>query len=133
MSSGARRVVISIVAAIAITGIGLGFSMGTKPKTETRTGIESVSPLPGDLDLRQVQVGVDLAPGYTGVLFFDGVEIPEDDLQRVAALNTITLRPQEGSPYKQLTPGSHQASVEYWPIIEGRGRAEVYRWNFNLH
>jgi hypothetical protein len=133
MTSGARRVVVSIVAAIAITGIGLGFSMGTKPKTETRTGIESVSPLPGDLDLRQVQVGVDLSPGYTGILYLDGVEIPEDDLQRVPALNTITLRPQEGSPYKQLAPGSHNAMVEYWLITEGRSRPHVYRWSFNLH
>lgn len=133
MSAGVRRVVISVVAAVAIVGIGLGFSMTSKPKPIEREGIESVSPLPGDLDLRQVQVGVDLAAGYTGVLFLDGVEIPEDDLQRVAALNTITLRPQEGSPYKQLSPGPHRAAVEYWPIIEGRSRAEVYRWNFNLH
>ena len=128
-----RRIIISIVAAVAVAGIWWAFAASAPPKKVVRAGIEAVSPPEGDLDLRQVQVGVDLAPGYTGMLYLDNAEIPEDDLQRVPAVNTITLKPQNDSPYRQLSPGRHIASVVYWPIAVGRSQEQRYTWRFSLH
>jgi hypothetical protein len=133
MTALMRRVIISVIAAVAVAGIGWAFSASAPPKKVTRPGIEAVSPPEGDLDLRQVQVGVDLAPGYTGTLYLDNVEIPEDDLHRVPAVNSITLKPQNDSPFRQLSPGRHVASVVYWPIAVGRSQEQRYTWRFSLH
>ena len=134
MSATARRIVISIVAAFAVALLWWGFQSAdtSQPKIHS-AAIESVSPTPGDLDLRQVELSADLAPGYTGILYLDGAEIPGDDIQTVAATNRISLRPVADSPYRQLSPGRHCATVEYWPITTGRGQANQYRWCFNLH
>src|SRR5438094_1635200 len=86
MTQSVRRIIISVVATVAVAGIWWAFSESAPPKKVVRAGIEAVSPPEGDLDLRQVQVGVDLAPGYTGMLYLDNAEIPEDDLQRVPAV-----------------------------------------------
>jgi hypothetical protein len=128
-----RRIIISVVAAVAVAGIWWAFQAADTKEPVRRAGIETVSPTPGDLDLRQVELSADLAAGYTGMLFLDGAEIPGDDIQRVDATNKISLRPQADSPYRQLSPGRHCAAVEYWPITQGRGLANQYRWCFNLH
>jgi len=133
MTSVVRRIVISVVAAIAIVGIWWAFQSSDTKAPVQIAGIESVSPTPGDLDLRQVELSADLAAGYTGILFLDGVEIPADDIQRVEATNKIALHAQPDSPYRELSPGHHCATVEYWQITQGRSQANQYRWCFTLH
>src|SRR5918999_1722122 len=61
------------------------------------TAVERVIPADGDLDLRQARIGIDLAVGYTAVLVIDGVEIPEDQLQRVEPLNQVFFTPGPGT------------------------------------
>ncbi|MDQ4133591.1 MAG: hypothetical protein M3179_10395 [Actinomycetota bacterium] len=95
--------------------------------------VETVTPEGGNLDLRQVTIAADLAPGYTGYLEIDGVEVPEDDLQRVAALNQIILRPGPDSDYVELDPGSHCATVVYRRIGQPQEQPRSYRWCFVLH
>ena len=92
-----------------------------------------MAPAGGNLDLRQVTVSADLAPGYTGYLTMDGIEIARDDLQYVDALNSITLRPQPDSDWRTLQPGSHCASVVYWPLGQTRDSGSSYTWCFSLH
>lgn len=129
-----RTIVMTVIALAALAGIVVAFSapsqdpVGPKPPQ-----VEAVFPQSGDLDLRQSTIVADLAPGYTGYLALDGTEIPEDDLQKVDALNTITLKPVEGSDYQQLPPGRHCATVFYWRIGETRDEASSFRWCFRLH
>ena len=128
-----RRVVMTLIAAVAVAGFIFAFS---SPKQEPAgplpAAVEAVSPAGGDLDLRQVTIAADLAPGYTGYLLVDGVEVPRDDLQIVPALNSVTLRPQPESDYAALEPGSHCATVVYQRIGQPDTSGQ-YRWCFRLH
>ena len=131
-----QRLLMGLIAALAIGGLVYSFSGPTQTSTtsERPAAVESVTPAGGDLDLRQTTISADLAPGYTGYLTWDGIEIPEDDLQRVDALNTVTLRPGPDSDYRVLQPGPHCAGVVYWQV--GRSRDEdssSFRWCFRLH
>src|SRR5437868_7051383 len=112
-----RQLVMGFLLAAAVGGVVFAFSAPTHHDTVGRpAAVEAVSPPGGDLDLRQTTISADLAPGYTGYLTFDGVEVGEDDLQRVDALNSVTLTPQPDSNYRVLQPGPHCASVVYWPV-----------------
>lgn len=130
----ARRILMTLVAAVAVGGFAFVFS---EPKQELIPDrppeVEAVYPAGGNLDLRQVTVVADLAPGYTGYLLFDGVEVPLDDIQFVDALNTVTLRPQPGSDYEALRPGPHCVTVVYRPIGKPATESDNYRWCFRLH
>ena len=122
-----RRIVISVVAAAAIVGIAMGFSSSRKPVAPKNTYVREVYPPPGDLDLRQVQIGAKLAPGYTGTLQIDGAEVVQDDIHFDPALYTVMLQPSQDSPWKQLSPGQHCAIVLYWPIGQSATNAGSYR------
>ncbi len=130
----ARRVVMSLAVAAAIGGLVF---VATAPKQDTGpskpSAVEAVYPQGGDLDLRQVTILADLAPGYTGGLLIDGREVVEDDLQHVDALNQVILKPKPESDYLHLAPGNHCATVVYRKFGEPLEVSESYRWCFILH
>jgi hypothetical protein len=130
-----RRLIMGFLAALAAGGIVYAFSAPTRQTDALArpAAVENVSPAGGNLDLRQVTIAADLAPGLTGYLTLDGVEVPGDDLVFVPALNSITLTPQPESDYKELSPGQHCAAVVYWPIGQNRASANSYTWCFRLH
>ena len=124
----------TLIAAVAVGGIVFAFSGPTGDDARPKpAGIESVFPEGGDLDLRQVTIFADLAPGYTGYLAIDGNEVPEDEVQFVLALNTVTLKPSPGSDFETLQPGPHCATVFYRQIGQPRENSANYRWCFELH
>jgi hypothetical protein len=124
----------TLVAAAAVGGLVFAFSGPTEgDKKNLPLGVESVFPVSGNLELRQVAIVADLAPGYTGYLAIDGYEVPEDDVQFVDALNTLTLKPGPGSDFATLEPGSHCATVFYRQIGQPRTNSTSYRWCFRLH
>ena len=90
-------------------------------------------PTEGDFDVRQARIGAYLSPGYTGSLELDGVEVPEEDLHRVAALYQVELAPPKGSDLAQLKPGRHCATIRFWPIGQSPQGARSEQWCFNLH
>jgi hypothetical protein len=134
MSTVLRRLIITLIAAVAVGGIVFAFSGPTQDDGPGKPpAIEAVFPPAGNLELRQTTIYADLAPGYTGYLAIDGVEVPEDDIQFVLALNTVTLRPQPGSDFERLAEGSHCATVFYRQIGQPRSNSSAYRWCFRLH
>jgi hypothetical protein len=124
----------SVLVAAAVGGLVYVATAPSGTRIPARpAAVEGVSPQGGDLDLRQATIAADLAPGYTGYLLLDGVEIPDDDLQHVDALNTVTLRPGPDSDYRTLSPGNHCATVVYRRFGEQRAASSEFRWCFNLH
>lgn len=129
----ARRLIMTLIAAVAVGGLVFAFSGPSGDRAPKKpAGVEAVFPQGGDLNLRQATIMADLATGYTGYLAIDGAEVPEDDLQIVAALNTVTLKPQPGSDFETLQPGGHCATVFYRRIGEPRENSSSYRWCFRL-
>ena len=130
----ARRIIMTLILAAAVGGFFFVFTAPKQELTPDRPpAVEAVYPAGGNLDLRQVSIVADLAPGYTGYLLFDGVEVPRDDVQFVDALNTLTLRPLPGSDFEALRPGPHCVTAVYHRIGEPETESGNYRWCFRLH
>jgi hypothetical protein len=125
-------VIIAVLLTVAVLAIVWALNNSRRPPEEKPTAVVTVMPPPGDLDLRQVQVGVTLAAGYTGDLFVDGNQVPEDELHREPALYQITLQPRPGGQFN-LGPGRHCASVTYWPLANPSDKRSAPPWCFNLH
>jgi hypothetical protein len=127
-----RRLIITALLAVAVVGIVVAFSGARRPSLQQTSVVRQVMPPSGDLDLRQVNVGVTLAAGYTGELFVDGAQVPEDELHREPALYQITLQPRPSGQFN-LGPGRHCASVRYWPLATTNDKRDSAPWCFNLH
>jgi len=130
-----RRIIIAVLVAGALVGLGWAFNSASKTNpssSQTTRAVQEVFPPPGDLDLRQVTVGVRLAPGYTGDLFVDGKRVPDDELHREPALYQLTLRPRPGGQFN-LGPGRHCAAVRYWLLAQPDDKRDSPPWCFNLH
>jgi hypothetical protein len=145
------------IAAVATLAIGLilaGFAVARTgderaPKI-TDVAVEQVFPQDGDLVLRQSQVGVDLAPGYRGVLIIDGKELPTTDLVAVdpaagaqpapvvvdaqfdPAQNTVLFTPREGAVIESFAPGDHGATAVFWREGEPRSQSRSFSWQFKV-
>jgi len=129
-----RRIVISLLLAASL--VGLAWAFATNPPDNDVafvSGVEQVFPPEGGLEVRQVRIGVDLGPGYTGVLQIDDVEIPEDQLERVDALNQVFYTPGTDKETGRLAPGRHCATAVFWLSTEGRASARTHEWCFSVH
>jgi hypothetical protein len=144
------RLVRSLVIAAALVGLWFAFTRGVSGETgqgPKDPAIETISPRPDELVLRQTQVVVDLAAGYRGDLFVDGQQIPVVDAVNDdspggefgradavfdPALNTITFTPREGATIEELTTGTHQIIVKYWKLDESAESARNYTWSFRV-
>lgn len=145
-----RRLVLSLVIAAAL--VALWFAVSSADTGETTLGpkdpaIETISPRPDELVLRQTEIVVDLAPGYTGDLYVDSQQIPVVDVVNDEnsagptvrldavfdpALNTIAFTPREGATIEELTPGAHRVTVTYWKLDESAASARNYSWSFRV-
>jgi hypothetical protein len=81
--------------------------------------IESISPERGELTTLVDSITVDMRDDMTGVLVVDGVEIPEDQLERVVGLQEVTFRPGPGKEFSRFRAGDNTVVVKYW-----RGRLQ---------
>jgi hypothetical protein len=141
--------------AVGLVLVGLGFivSVTGDEATNLPDEIEGIAPVPDAVQvLSQTSVFVDLLAGYTGVLTIDDVEIATVDLGEIDSSTvepgqqvdipsatvyepgnaTLTYTPSEGAPIETFEPGLHRAQVTYWRIEEGRSRAGLYVWTFNV-
>lgn len=120
---------------VAIAALALALTRSEDDPTAQITegnAVERLIPGRGDLAVRQAQVGIDLTTGYTGVLIVDGVEIPEDQIERIEPLNEMYFTPREGNEIESFEPGPVCVRAVYWRLGEGRDRASSTRWCFDV-
>ena len=129
-----RRAVITLLLAVSVGALVLGFQSHQEESdtVEVRdAAVSRVFPRPGDINVRQDAVGYELAFGYTGVLQIDRVEIPEDQIDRIAGINRVSFTPGAAKELESLTAGRHCATAVFWRDSESRERNRTYTWCFN--
>jgi hypothetical protein len=142
-----------IAVGLVLIGLGVLVSVTGDEATKLPDEIESIAPVPDAVQvLSQTSVFVDLITAYTGVLVIDGVEIETIDLGEIDSSEvepgqqvdippatvyepgnaTLSYTPSEGAPIETFETGLHRVQVIFWPIEEGRARAGLYSWTFNV-
>ena len=147
--------IVSLFIAIGLVFVtrGVLVSVTGDERADLPSTIESVFPVPdAEQALAQSDVFVDLAPGLTGVLVIDGTEIETVNLSEVQTEGvepgeqvavpvvtvfepgnfTLTYAPSSDGPIDRFESGTHRVDVIFWPIEDGRERARVYTWFFNV-
>lgn len=95
--------------------------------------VEHVYPRNGAEVLRQVEIGIDLAPGHEGRLVVNGEAIPEDELRLVPEQNQVFFLPGPGKALETLPSGTTCVTATVWRSAEGRGTNDVsVRWCFDV-
>lgn len=142
-----------IAVGLVLVGFGLYVSVTGDEATHLPDAIEEIDPVPDAVQvLSQTSVFVDLLTDYTGVLVIDGIEVETIDLSEIdsSAVEpgqqvdippatvyepgnaTLTYTPSEGAPIETFETGLHHVQVIYWRVEEGRSRAGLYSWTFNV-
>ena len=147
--------IVSLLVAIGLVLVtrGVLVSVTGDDRAALPSSIESVLPVPdAEQALAQSDVFVDLASGLTGVLVIDGVEIETVNLAEIQPESvepgeqvsvpvvtvfepgnyTLTYAPSPSGPIDRFDSGSHRVDVIFWPIEDGRERARVFTWYFNV-
>ena len=130
-----RRVVISLLLAVAVGGFVVAANLHVDaPTTPPRDrAITTVYPAPGALVERQTQVFYELDSSYDGVLQINGVEIPEDQVERLSVGQTrIGFTPGPGKEISRFPPSRNCATALFWHRDQTRAAARMYSWCFNL-
>jgi hypothetical protein len=131
-----RRLVTSALLLLAVVVIIVGFQRTVTPNRTTscsvpNTPILQLLPCPGDNDLRQGTIGVDVASGWQVDLAVDGTPIPRDVMTVEGGLQYFT--PGPGTVTGALPPGSHTARVVYYQNLADEGHGTTYTWSFSTH
>ena len=118
-----------IVASLALF---VGMESDTSPSTDPDalpSEIRSTHPEAGTLNKPQQSVSVALRDDLTGVLVIDGIEIPEDQLDRPTQ-STMLFQPGPDKEFTRFATGPHVVEVVFWPSIRSRDDAQTYRFGF---
>lgn len=129
---GLRQLVTTLLVLGALAAFVWAFSIAdTTPEVHTSTSaVERFLPVENSVvELRQTQVGVDLAPGWLADLSIDDTPIPADQLNcfniqsceskapgGVDPQNTFFFVPGEGKVIETLAPGAHCATAALNPV-----------------
>ena len=150
-----RLLLVSALIALGLTLVVRGLVIGVTgdDRADLPPQIERVDPVPDATQvLSQTNVFVDLAPGYTGVLIIDGVELEtvnvselsndgvepgqQVDIPAVTVYEpgnaTLTFTPSSGAAISEFTEGEHRVTVVAWRIDESRQFARSFSWTFNV-
>ncbi len=136
VSTWLRRIVLFLLVGGAIGAIVYAGTLNSGPAEIRRTdaAVERLVPADGSpVAVRQSEVGIDLAPGWTGILRVNGLEIPEDQLRRVEAQNEVYFQPGEGKDIEAFEPGTIIVEAEIWRTAsEARDDARTVTWRFGV-
>ena len=134
----------AIVAVVVIIVANLAY-FGTRNEVrgtvapERPAAILELTPQEGDHVIPQTSVVVDLRDNYTGQLSLDGHLIPQDQVE-ISHPNLFELlfEPTPAHDVHKFAPGSHFATIEYWPQTETYEKAKAsqqlgtYTWAFKV-
>jgi len=131
-----RRIILLLLVGGAIGAIVYAGTLSSGPAEIRRTdeAVERLVPADGSpVAVRQAEVGIDLATGWTGVLIVNGLEIPEDELRRVEAQNEVYFQPGAGKAIEAFQPGPIVVEAEIWrSASETRDDARTVTWAFGV-
>jgi hypothetical protein len=132
-----RRLLILIVAVASITAIVFAAQLaqtGDDGNELVLSGqdVERLIPARNSEILAQESVGIDLAPGFTAVLLLNGVEIPEDQLNRRTGVDEILYRPADDDAAVEYEAGENCLVALVWPVDRTRFEARSVSWCFNV-
>lgn len=129
------RVVIVVAGLVLVANLVVLaiLSADTNPSKQNQpSAVESVLPDSGSLIRPQEDVGADLRDDYTGVLLIDRQEVPLDQLTVVEPLGQVSFRPGPGKEITAFRPGTHTATVIYWPQEKSRKESSSFSWTFKV-
>ena len=110
-----------------------GVSQRTNSEPLLPNAIEELIPKPGDLVSPQSTFGVNLRDDLTGVLEFDGAEIPKDQVVEQETVGILTFSPGPQQDLTKLPQGTHTITVVYWPRASTREHGTTsYTWSFKV-
>jgi len=126
-----RRLVTTalLLLAVVVSVVGLQSVKDTRAASCSYGVIAKLYPCPGDTDLRQGQIGVEMAPGYQVDLYVDSTVVPKDQLNVQGTGFFYT--PGPGSATGALAPGHHTARIVYFLTTTGEASSQQYAWNFS--
>lgn len=132
-----RRIVIALALALAMGLIAYAGTRGAEVEDPALidAAVEALIPAADSPSVvRQAEIGIDLAPGWTGVLSINGVEIPEDQLRRNEPLNQFFFRPEPGAEIEALAPGPVVVTATIWRpgMGETRDDGRSITWQFRV-
>jgi hypothetical protein len=134
---------VAFVAVVALIVVNLAI-FGTRKEVrgtaapERPTGIVQLSPQEDELVLAQSSVIVDLRPSYTAQLSLDGHLIPDDQVNVQSNIFELSFQPTPDHDIHRFAPGTHAATVEYWPRTKTFEQAKAgrllssYTWTFKV-
>ena len=135
---------VAIVAVVALVVANLAY-FGTKKEVrgtvapERPAAILELSPQEGEDIIPEAPIVVDLRDNYTGQLTIDGHLIPQDQVSITHPnLFELSFQPTQAHDIHSFAPGSHVATIEYWPQRESYETAKAghrlgtYTWNFKV-
>jgi hypothetical protein len=132
------RVAVVVIAVLVVVNLGVVLlnESDTTPGGDQAlpADIQAISPKEGGLAGPVDTVSVDLADQYTGVLVVDGIEIPEDELERVVSLQTVSFRPGPNQAISRFRPGQNSVVVKYWRgrLQDRPSRPFSFGWTFRV-
>jgi hypothetical protein len=130
-----RVAVVAITALVVINlAIFLFNESDTSPQGEKAlpVDIQAVSPQPDQITGLIDTVTVDLADRYSGVLVVDGIEIPEDELERVVGIQQVSFRPGPDKAISRFRAGENTVVVKYWNgrLQDRPAQPYSFSWSF---
>jgi len=129
------RVAVVVVALLVVVNLGVILLNDADSTPGGRAplpaAIETINPERGQLTSLVDDVSVDLQNSLTGVLVIDGVEIPEDQLDRVVELGEVSFRPGPDKVFSRYRAGDNTVVVKYWPRTKSRpANPPSFGWTF---
>ncbi len=95
--------------------------------------VENLIPRRNSQVPQQSDIGIDLAPGWTGTLVLNGVEIPKDQLQTTPQIGVIEFTPGKGKAVEQFRGGQNCVKAIIWRLSDGQGVADrTIPWCFDV-
>jgi hypothetical protein len=134
---------VAFVAVVVLIVVNLAI-FGTRKEVrgtathERPIGLEQLSPQENELVLAQSSIVVDLRPTYSARLAIDGQLIPDDQLDVQPDVYELSFQPTPDHDIHRFAPGSHAATVQYWPRTKTYEQAKAgrllssYTWTFKV-